>query len=294
MHPLAGYRAPGGKVTLDRKVGFADRPVPIGCGQCLGCRMQRASDWATRALHEAQITRELDGRESSFLTLTYDNENLPKDYGLHVADWQAFAKRARKKWGPFRFLHCGEYGDESRRPHYHALIFGLDWSADRVEHSTNPRGEVLWLSPSLTACWGKGHTLIGNLTRESAAYVARYAIKKVNGPAAEHAYRRTSGEHEWQVKPEYITVSLKPGLGARWFEKYEGDIYPSDETIVGGKRVHTPKYYDKLLEKKSKQALESVKKARAERVRKVADQITPERLAATEEILRGKATRRKN
>ena len=256
--------------------------------------MQRASDWATRALHEAQITRETSGAESSFITLTYDDAHLPTDYGLHVADWQAFAKRARKRWGAFRFLHCGEYGDQSRRPHYHALIFGLDWAHDRVEHSTNPRGEVLWLSPSLTACWGMGHTLIGNLTRESAAYVARYAIKKINGPAAESAYKRTSGEHEWQVKPEYITASLKPGIGAKWLEKYERDIYPSDETIVGGTRVHTPKYYDKLLKRKSERLLEEVKKARADRVRKASSQITPDRLAATEEILRGRTPRRKN
>lgn len=273
-------------MTLDRKVGFIDRPVPVACGQCLMCRMQRASDWTVRAMHESQITWQLEGRPSSFITLTYDDEHLPTDYGLQVRDWQTFAKRLRKKRGPFRFLHCGEYGDVGRRPHYHALIFGHDWADDRIEIKRNERNEPIYLSPSLTACWGMGHATVGALTRESCAYVARYAIKKVTGQAADFAYLRERGDHYWWVKPEYITASMRPGLGKRWFDRFKSDVYPSDETIVNGVRVHTPKYYDKLLGAEDEETLKRVKSKRAENAAKAGEALNPDRIRDKEAILR--------
>lgn len=278
---------------MDRRAGWADKPVPIACGQCIGCRLQRASDWTTRALHEAQMVRELEHRESSFVTLTYDDAHLPTDYGLQRRDLQLFFKRLRKRHR-FRYLAVGEYGDTSRRPHYHALLFGLDFAEDRVEISRNQRGESLYMSEELATTWKNGLCSVGALTRESAAYVARYAIKKVNGPKAEEAYRRTRDGYEWQVAPEFIAASLKPGIGSSWLEKYRSDIYPRDKTIVNGTRVHTPRYYDKLLERRLPQMHQEVKTARARRARQASEALAPDRLEAFEVIQQTRQRLRRN
>lgn len=248
----------------------------------------------TRCMHEAQIVREEDGRESSFVTLTYDDAHVPTDYGLQMDHWQKFAKKLRKKLGPFRFLACGEYGEQTKRPHYHALLFGLDFAADRFEHSRNGRGERLYVSPTLTQTWGKGHTLIGALTRESAAYVARYALKKVNGPAAAAAYRRTQDGYEWQVRAEFVTRSLKPGLGARWLEKYRSDVYPSDDVVLNGAHVETPDYYDKLQAIADPAGLVRVKTERMRAAIQAAPGITPAMREAGAEIMKQKQGMRKN
>jgi hypothetical protein len=97
---------------------------------------------------------------------------LPEDGSLDVSHFQIFMKRLRHRVKPLkiRFFHCGEYGDKTRRPHYHALIFGY-----KVLFKKQKSGD-LFTSDMLAKCWGKGHCLVGDLTFESAAYVARYVV----------------------------------------------------------------------------------------------------------------------
>lgn len=241
--PLKAYYAPGGGVVFDSKVGYGDRPLELACGQCIGCRAERARQWAIRCVHESQLHS-----ANCFITLTYDNEHLPEDGGLDVRHWQLFAKRLRKAIGPFRFFHCGEYGDATRRPHYHACIFGADFSSDRILLRENGFNS-LYVSPLLTRTWGLGHCSVGALTYESAAYVARYVMKKATGPKAESEYLRVDADTGecWAVKPPYITMSRRPGIASAWFDKFVDDVYPEDTVVYDGRRFRPPRFYDGKL-----------------------------------------------
>lgn len=271
FRPLSAYRAPGGGVVFDSKKGYGDRPLSLPCGQCIGCRVERSRQWAIRCVHESEMHA-----RNCFVTLTYDQVNLPPDGGLRVTDWQKFAKRLRKAVGPFRFFHCGEYGEQNKRPHYHACLFGVDFSADRVLLKKS-LGGCLYFSPLLASVWGMGHTSVGDLTYESAAYVARYCVGKLTGEAAELEYSRVcpaTGE-VFGLRPPYVTMSRRPGIGSKWFERFGSDVYPSDEVIHKGRRFRPPRYYDSKLPEAE---LDVLKARRAARVGLRSEDLTYERL----------------
>jgi len=99
-----------------------------------------------------------------------------------------------------------------------------------------------------------GECPIGELTFESAAYVARYCLKKVTGkPALEHYAGRA---------PEYVTMSRRPGIGAGWISQYLGETYLSDSVVMRGKEMMPPPFYDRLLEKADPALYGSIKAAR--------------------------------
>lgn len=189
---------------------------------------------------------------SLFLTPTYSPENLPADLSVSKRTHQLFMKRVRHRFGPVRFFGCGEYGGGRGRPHYHTIIFGLE-APDRIPWMKSPAGSLLYRSPSIDAAWGLGHCLIGDVTMESAAYVARYTVKKVTGPAAEDHYRRAALDPEtgeirsWEVEPEFLVMSRRPGLGSLWFERYAGDCFPKDFITVNGRKVPVPPFYRSKL-----------------------------------------------
>ncbi len=283
--PLKGYKAPGGKISFTPRIGFTDLPsVRVKCGQCLGCRLERKRGWAIRCVHEAQMHE-----ENSFLTLTYDNEHLPEDGSVDVKEWQRFAKRLRKQKGPFRFLHCGEYGKENKRAHYHACVFGIDFHGDRTLH-TQKGGHPLWISSELSDLWRNGFCTIGSLSFDSAAYVAGYCVKKTTGIGAKESLERVnheSGEVS-VVKAEYATMSRRPGLGHSWFEKYKTDVYPGDFVVQKGAKFRPPAYYDTLLEKGDPELWEEIQRKRKSIVKCNADYQDEKRLAAKEEVLQAK------
>lgn len=280
-HPLKGYRAlkpnENGKypLTFNLRAGYHDMPVTVPCGQCIGCRLERSRQWAVRCLFEAQLHD-----DNCFITLTYDDEHLPPDQSLSLLDFQLFFKRLRKRFGSgIRFLHCGEYGELNLRPHYHALIFGFDFP-DKIVHRKDDQGYTIWTSEILSKLWPHGLHEIGSLTFDSAAYVARYVTKKVTGAAAEEHYQSVNlctGE-VIQRKPEYITMSRRPGIGSQWFDKYKSDVYPHDFVVVNGKRVRPPKYFDNLLEKEAPDQLKYLKYERVVNAQKNIENNTLRRL----------------
>ena len=262
--PLHGFKKPGGGISFNRNEGYVDRPVIVSCGKCVGCRIERSRQWATRCVHEAQFHD-----ANSFVTLTYDRENLPGDLSIHVRDWQLFAKRLRKRLGRFRFFHCGEYGDENFRPHYHALLFGLDFMSDRVLFREDTESRKTYVSELLTDVWGKGFTTVADLTWNSAAYVARYVVKKANGDVRgetkSEKYRRFNPQtgEEWYVTPPYTTMSRRPGIGADWFDAFRDDVYPDDFVIHDGRKFRPPSYYDRRLPEAELELLKRSRKRRA-------------------------------
>lgn len=185
-------------------------------------------------MHEASMHE-----ENSFITLTYDDEHLPQDQSLDLRDFQLFMKRMRKEYAPkkIRFYHCGEYGDLNQRPHFHSLLFGHDFN-DKKTWSANG-GQRLYTSETLSRLWPFGYSVIGDVTFESAAYVARYVMKKITGEKAE--------EHYNGRKPEYTTMSRRPGIGKTWFEKFRNDVYPLDRLVVRGNVTRPTRFYDALL-----------------------------------------------
>lgn len=235
-----------------------------------------------------------------FITLTYDQEHLPSDRGLRVEDFQKFAKRLRKRCGSFRFYHCGEYGSRNLRPHYHALLFGLDFAGDRVQIQEKPYPR--FRSSTLDEVWGLGRTDVGNLTYETAAYCARYVHKAEPGRPKDLApgdddprltrFDPDTGEC-WQVRREYSTMSRNPGLGARWLEKFHTDVYPSDEVVHNGQSYPVPRYYDERVQSPDfspkrppsgvfSVLVEDAKDARRRASMKRKEDLTPERLAVRE------------
>lgn len=237
--------------------------LEVPCGTCLGCRLDRARSWAVRCAHEAQLHD-----ENAFITLTYAPEHLPKDHSLDVKHFQDFMKRLRRsEYGrQIRFFHCGEYGEKTSRPHYHACLFGIDFD-DKEVVSVNKQGQPLHKSAKLSKLWPWGHSSVGTVTFQSAGYCARYITKKITGEAAESHYEwvdQETGEIH-KLKPEYTTMSRRPGLGKEWFERFKSDVYPHDYVVIDGKKHPPPRYYDKLLEEDDPAMFERVKNARIER-----------------------------
>nr|WAE43298.1 MAG: replication initiator protein [Microviridae sp.] len=235
-YPLNGYvsRTPNenGKypIVFNTQEGWIDRKVQLPCGRCIGCRLERSRQWAVRCVHEASMWK-----ENCFITLTFNDYNLPSNGSLDVKIFQKFMKRLRKEFGTgIRYFHCGEYGDSLKRPHYHACLFNFDFGDKKLWAIRD--NVKLYRSESLEYLWPFGFSTIGDVTFESAAYVARYCTKKVNGKRAESHYKG--------LKPEYITMSRRPGIGSTWFNKWVDDVFPEDHVIVRGIECKPARYYD--------------------------------------------------
>lgn len=219
-------------------------------------------------------------RESSFCTFTYDDAH--DSPGLRYRDYQAFMYRLRQRVGPTRFFCAGEYGEQSGRAHFHAVLFGRDFR-------DGPQvGKDLYSSVTLEKCWPHGFVSVGSVTYQSAAYVAGYCLKKVSGPKAEAYYTRC----DWKtgeivsVPPEMARMSLKPGIGFHWFQKFWREVYgPRDGCVLpGGKVVAPPRYYDKLLENLNYGLSEEVFYNRYLTAEGFAADCTPARLAVREHV----------
>lgn len=256
-HPVPGWFArrknASGKrsVVFNLQDGYRDMQVVVPCGRCIGCRLEKSRQWATRCLHESKLWD-----KNCFVTLTYDNEHVPKNGSLRPRDFVLFMKRLRKSFDDkVRFFHCGEYGEELGRPHHHALLFNCDFDDKRFYSGSGE--ETLYWSRMLDKLWGQGRTAVGSVTFESAGYVARYALKKITGPNAEAHYGGRI--------PEYLTMSRKPGIGSGYYDKYANDWYPRDECVVRGVACKPPRFYDKRLEVESPRVYRKVLRIRKER-----------------------------
>lgn len=224
-----------------------------------------------------------------FITLTYNDENLPFRSSLDYSHFQKFMRRLRKDCGSkVRFYMCGEYGEQKMRPHFHAILFGLDF-ADRKYHATTKSGFKLYTSPTLSRLWPFGFSTIGSVTLESAGYCARYCVQKVTGFNADDHYRRVDSFGEYQLVPEFNKMSLKPGIGSTWFEKFKSDVYPRDYVVAKGVKYGVPAYYDKLLDRGNPDMLEELKAAREQRARERYFDNTDERLETKEIVHKAKA-----
>lgn len=279
-HPQTVYRSLEGRnkvtggwpIVFDKTKGYQDLKLEIPCGKCIGCRLEKSRQWAIRCVHEAKMHE-----ENAFLTLTYNDENVPDS--LNKDDIQKFIKRLRKfikkeKGVRIKYLQCGEYGENFERPHHHVCLFGYDFEDKQLFTYNN--GIKVYMSDMLEKIWKKGFCTIGELNFESAAYVARYATKKITGEKAEKYYKGR--------KPEFITMSKKPPIGKEFIDKYGVNIYDNDRVIVNNKVVQPPRAYDKMFEKYHATSMDDIKSKRRIRQRKAKKDNYQERLDVKEEI----------
>lgn len=281
--PIDAWQLEDGRVIFVER-GPITRPLKLPCGQCVGCRLERSRMWAVRCMHEAQMHE-----HSSFITLTYDREFLPVGGSLVYGDFQRFLKRLRKKKGQARFYMCGEYGELSSRPHFHALLFGVFFH-DREYLRVLPSGGRLYRSAELEALWPFGYSSVGDVTFESAAYVARYIMKKITGDDALDHYMRvdpTTGE-VYQLEPEFSHMSLKPGIGGSFFSKFRAEMFPRDFCISRGLKVKPPKYYKGLLKAVDGFVNDEVEYERFRRSIETIDDSSLQRLAVREEVAKAR------
>jgi len=278
-HPLTGYvgreynESGKASIVFNHRDGWVDRKVKLPCGKCVGCLQERARQWAVRCMNEASLYD-----DNSFVTLTIDPEHIPASRSLVKSDFVNFMKRLRKFFSPnkIRFFHCGEYGDKLSRPHHHALLFNCDFPDKELITVRN--GNNVYGSLILKDLWPFGFSSIGDVTLASAKYVASYVGKKVFGNDEVQA------SHYRGRVPEYVSMSLKPGIGFDWLQKFSSDIYPRDELILkGGYKCKPPKYYDRKYELTNPDEMAIILGSRERSGRNSPDNV-PSRLEVREEI----------
>ncbi|UPW41056.1 replication initiator protein [Sigmofec virus UA08Rod_5658] len=228
------------------------RVLQLPCRHCVGCRLAKSREWANRAVME-----QLYHDESWFLTLTYDDEHLPPAFpvdpstgeilSVHATlvkkDLQDFMKRLRKNSGQrIRYFSAGEYGSQTYRPHYHLLLFGLHLDDVQVINH-NFAGQAYYISPFIEKCWSFGMHILGPVTWQSSAYVARYTMKKASS-GYDKRYYEVAG-----IEPEFQTMSLKPAIGRQYYDDHP-DLFDYDffnvSTPQGGRKMFPPEYFKKL------------------------------------------------
>lgn len=239
-YPIPAYQdGPSGAVRLWPQKGTATLELP--CGKCIGCRGTKAFEWGERSTHEASLHE-----HNIFLTLTYDDQNLPRNAHLVPEHLTAFIKRLRRLIGrpagrtigtnakaSIRYLACGEYGEIYDRPHYHAVLYNCAFNDAKRMASD------LYESETVNRLWPYGAHRIGDATAESATYVAQYALSK-----------QGKGDHDkdgvWRPAP-FLRMSLKPAIGMQWLEQYTADIKDGYLVTKNGRKIGVPRYYRKKL-----------------------------------------------
>lgn len=290
--PLEAFVLRSADASKKARVSFTNyikgaQLTPIPCGQCIGCRLERSRSWAIRLMKEYNLHD-----RCSFLTLTYKDSSLPKTRTklptLKLEHTQKFMKRLRKRLSPasLRYFLCGEYGETTQRPHYHLILFGENFASDRKPIRDSRSGFPQWESPLLNSIWGLGSCTISDVSFESAAYVARYNLKKFTGKGSRFFYKGR--------KPEFVTMSRNPGIAADYFHAFGSDLYSSDEIVpgIGRPECLPPKYFDKLLEKTDPTLYQQIKKIRQESLDIYESSISTDTRLATRE--RVKASKIKN
>jgi hypothetical protein len=183
------------------------------CGQCMPCRINHKRMWTGRIVLEAAHSP----IASSFVTLTYNDAHLPKNGSLDLSGLQRYIKRLRKaSLGAIRYFAVGEYGDKTKRPHYHLALFNVP-----------PEEEA-----KIQDKWGdNGFVMVGDITPQSAAYIAGYCTKKMTS----HADPRLDG-----LYPEFALMSKHPPIGAAGLNHLEDLLHTKSGAKALEKKKDVP------------------------------------------------------
>lgn len=238
---------PNWRMTIDINQEYNNPKITwLPCGKCLNCRLTHAKTWQNRVWLEMK-----EHKESYFLTLTYNEKNIPNNKSLKKRDMQLFIKKIRKKGQKIRYIGSGEYGKKTNRPHYHYIFFGLQIH-DLKEYGKNELNQKLFTSKEMNKIWEKGNIIIAPASKETAGYIARYTLKKIGQEKPKIAAKEN----------EYLNMSNRPAIGKKYWEKNKAKITHFDKILIDKKWQKVPRYFDKLLEKQDKFTLENIKNNR--------------------------------
>lgn len=233
ISPIKAAYTASGDLTYNNRIASKElEGIQFECRKCLPCRLNIAREKAIRCMHEAS-----QHEENIFLTLTYSDQNLISPR-LQYKDWQDFAKRLRTTTSnKITYMVTGEYGDKNKRPHWHAILFNYR-PTDAKYYQNTDRGDQIHTSSLIDELWGKNDpesapSQIGEVTLDSAGYVARYAAKKlIHGHDGTHDYNPT---HK---------TSSKRAIGRSWIEKYHDHTFQNGFVVLSnGQQTKIPRYY---------------------------------------------------
>lgn len=262
--PLRGQIAPDGTRYWWLTAAACGKPdtadFVYSCGRCVGCCLRRARDLAIRCVHQS---RSVDISTCHFLTFTHSDSSLPRlPDGRPTLDktlMPAMFKRLRKNTGVagIKFLQVGEYGTQTLRPHYHAVVFGLPLS-DLRPFKKGRFGHQLYNSKTLQDAWqDRGHVVAGSFTFDTAQYCARYMLDKQLH--ADYTSSETISIETGEVlspQVEHVTMSRGGrgghGLGFDFFEEHHRRFFALGSCVVGNKQLPIPRYYLDLLRQRIK------------------------------------------
>lgn len=244
--------------AVEQELKYNPNAVLIPCGKCIGCRLDYSKRWSDRMMLELETQK-----KGVFLTLTYNNENLPcYDYftgefirgqnsvncvpTLYKKDMQDFMKRLRKHFKNFRirFFGSGEYGERFGRPHYHIILFGIGLSDFRflTVKGLNELGQKYYISDELAEIWTYGYSLLSDVSYNTCNYVARYVLKKITDNTE---YKEKDGRIR-----EFSLMSRKPGIGYEYLRD-NPDCIDKKKIVIstqdGGKEIPIPNYFYRQL-----------------------------------------------
>lgn len=228
--------------TLEEKYG-KEYILQLPCGHCTSCLLNYARTWAVRCCLEASLYK-----NNYFVTLTYDDQNLPSNSNQARRDVQLFFKRLRKEFPGVRYFGCLERGENTHRFHHHIILFNLDLY-DVVPLGKRALEGYYYKSRKLSEIWSNGFIDIGDVSFNSCGYIARYCMKK----------------RFKESKDEFIYMSTKPGIGLGWLEKHLDTCIKYDEIYFNFgnfSKAKLPRYFDKHLEKVNPEAVEQLKRQR--------------------------------
>ena len=234
----------------------------IPCGHCWACKLNYSSQWATRIMVEC-----LNSDHNYFLTFTYDEYSIPipteTQYNgetfindgtwlgsLFPDDITKFINSLRKYFERkghtgIKYFYAGEYGETTKRPHYHMILMNCPLDISQFyDFHIDGRGKEHWKSPEIEKYWDKGIIDIGEVEYASAAYVARYCMKKITDDPDKTKYWANG------MYPEFVRMSRRPGIGSKYFNENMETIYKNDKLYVKnfhGKTIEVkpPKAWDK-------------------------------------------------
>lgn len=233
--------------------------LELPCGVCPSCKLQKARQWSHRCVAESMLHK-----HNYFVTLTYNDKTLPAGGfapSLRKSDLQKFWKRLRSEGFVFRYFACGEYGSTTFRPHYHAIIFGLELpEGDLIPYKKTDDG-LLCSSQTLERVWQLGYVVVGEVNEQTCNYVSRYTVKK----SKEDMQRYYD---LFEVEPEFICMSRRPGIGHDWFLKHGLDMYHNQwysyKGESGAARLYPTKYWTNMLEELDSEFYEAYKASQKE------------------------------
>lgn len=235
-HPIPAWRTPNGAISLAKEQRDSFR-LRLPCGTCLGCRMAAARSWSLRCQLELQ-----QHSQAAWTTLTYDEQHKPPT--LDKRHLQLFFKRLRKQLGSnrnVRYFASGEYGEQTDRPHYHAILYGIN------EHDQN----------LIEDRWQMGHARTVAANWANIKYTAGYTAKKIGYKEKmipDQIDLRTGEVYNWQ--PPFIQMSRRPGIGAnakKWPQSWRA------YAIQDGYKIPVPRYlHESWKQQASREDLEQL------------------------------------